>query len=46
MTVLGIAGCTALILTGFGIKDSIEMILTGQYGTLFKYDMSLVIQNK
>lgn len=45
MTVLGIAGCTALILTGFGIKDSIEMILTGQYGTLFKYDMSLVIQS-
>ena len=45
MTVLGIAGCTALILTGFGIKDSIEMILTGQYGTLFKYDMSLVTQS-
>ena len=23
MTVLGIAGCTALLVTGFGIKDSI-----------------------
>ncbi|MEG1408934.1 MAG: FtsX-like permease family protein [Terrisporobacter sp.] len=42
MTVLGIAGCTALILTGFGIKDSIEMIVTGQYGTLYKYDISII----
>ena len=42
MTVLGIAGCTALILTGFGIKDSIEIIVTGQYGRIFKYDMSIV----
>ena len=42
MTVLGIAGCTALILAGFGIKDSIEVIVTGQYGTIFKYDMSIV----
>ena len=42
MTVLGISGCTALIVTGFGVKDSIEMIVTGQYGRLFKYDMSIV----
>ena len=42
MTVLGIAGCTALIVTGFGIKDSIEIIVSSQYGTLFKYDMSIV----
>ncbi len=45
MTVLGIAGCTALILAGFGIKDSIEIIVTGQYGNLFKYDMSIVTQS-
>lgn len=45
MTVLGIAGCTALILAGFGIKDSIEIIVTGQYGALFKYDMSIVTQS-
>ena len=44
MTVLGISGCTALILTGFGIKDSIEIIVTGQYGTLFRYDMSIVTE--
>mgnify|MGYP004604747425 CR=1 FL=1 len=44
MTVLGISGCTALILTGFGIKDSIEIIVTDQYGTLFRYDMSIVTE--
>lgn len=45
MTVLGISGCTALILTGFGIKDSIETIVTGQYGDLFKYDMSIITKS-
>lgn len=45
MTVLGIAGCTALLVAGFGIKDSIEIIVTGQYGTLFKYDMSIVTES-
>lgn len=46
MTVLGIAGCTALLVTGFGIKDSIQMIVSGQYGELFKYDMEISISNK
>ncbi len=46
MTVLGIAGCTALLVTGFGIKDSIQMIVTGQYGELLKYDMEVSISNK
>ena len=27
MTVLGISGCTALLLAGFGIKDSIKIIV-------------------
>lgn len=45
MTVLGVAGCTALILTGFGIRDSIQMIVDGQYGTIFKYDMTITLDN-
>lgn len=45
MTVLGIAGCTALIVTGFGVKDSIQMIVSGQYGELFKYDMEIAASN-
>lgn len=39
MTVLGIAGCTALMLAGFGVKNSIEEISDKQFGTVFKYDM-------
>ena len=45
MTVLGISGCTALILSGLGIQDSIQMIVDGQYGSIFKYDMTISIDN-
>lgn len=45
MTVLGISGCSALILTGLGIQDSIQMIVDGQYGSIFKYDMSVNLDN-
>lgn len=37
MTVLGIAGCTALILTGFGLKNSIADIGGLQYGKIMRY---------
>lgn len=32
MTLIGIAGCSALLLTGFGLSDSIDAIITTQYG--------------
>ncbi|WP_034549492.1 ABC transporter permease [Carnobacterium funditum] len=38
MTVLGVAGCTALILTGFGLSDSIADISSLQYGKVMQYD--------
>lgn len=37
MTVIGVAGCTALILTGFGLKDSIGSIAGKQFGGIMKY---------
>ena len=40
MTVIGIAGSTALLLTGFGLKDSIKTIVNKQYGELTKYQIS------
>lgn len=43
MTVFGIAGCTALLITGFGIKDSIETIIDKQFGDIFKYNLSINI---
>ncbi len=39
MTVLGIMGCTALILFGFAIKDSVEELLPLQYGRVYRYDL-------
>ena len=41
MTVFGIAGCTALMLTAFGIRDSIRSVVDRQYGALFNYDISI-----
>lgn len=41
MTVIGIAGCTALMLTGFGLRDSIAEIVTTQYNDILKYDMKI-----
>lgn len=38
MTVIGIAGCTALMLTGFGLKYAISVIVDLQFGGIFKYD--------
>lgn len=38
MTVCGVAGCTALILTGFGLRDSIGDVSVLQYGQIMKYD--------
>ncbi len=46
MTVLGIAGCTALLLTGFGLKDGIGSIVPLQYGKIIKYDALLVMDKK
>lgn len=43
MTIFGVAGCTALILTGFGLKHSISAILDLQFEKIFCYDgMALI----
>ncbi|MBQ5356658.1 MAG: FtsX-like permease family protein, partial [Oscillospiraceae bacterium] len=39
MTVLGIAGCAALTLTGFGLLSSISGIFEKQYEEIFSYDL-------
>lgn len=44
MTVFGVAGCTALILTGFGLKDSIGSIAPKQFGVIMKYDALVALQ--
>ena len=37
MTIVGIAGCTALVLTGFGVYDSVNDILQKQFGEISIY---------
>lgn len=44
MTVIGIAGCTALLLTGFGLRDSIADILDKQYGEIYRYNMMIGLE--
>ena len=39
MTVIGVAGCTALLLTGFGISDSINGIIVKQFTDVSQYDL-------
>ena len=41
MTVVGVAGCTALLLVGFALKDSIGAIGTKQFGEIYTYQMSV-----
>ena len=41
MTVLGISGCTALLITGYGIRDSISDIVDKQYMEVITYHMSI-----
>lgn len=44
MMVVGISGCTALLVTGFGVKDSIANIAGQQFGSVQTYGMSLLMQ--
>lgn len=40
MMILGISGCTALVVTGFGVKDSVTNIVNVQYDEILQYDLS------
>ncbi len=41
MMLVGIGGCTALVLTGFGIKDSVSNIVDYQFSDIMKYDIAI-----
>lgn len=41
MMLLGIGGCTALLMTGFGIRDSISKIVEVQFRDVTKYDLEV-----
>ncbi|MDY4560589.1 MAG: FtsX-like permease family protein [Peptostreptococcus porci] len=45
MTVLGVSGCTALLVIGMGIKDSISGVSDIQFKQLSKYDIISIYNN-
>ena len=47
VTFLGIIGCMSLLLTGFGLNDSIDQILTSQFGKggVSSFDAQIALKN-
>ena len=45
MMLIGIAGCTALLLTGFGLNDSVSDITDYQYNEIHLYDATVRIDS-
>lgn len=45
MTVFGVAGCTSLLVIGFGVRDSISDVVNIQYGELFNYNHNIALNN-
>ena len=45
MMLLGIGGCTALLVTGFGLQDTIEGISDRQFGSVNVYDMAVTFSD-
>ncbi len=45
MMILGTGGCTALLLAGLGLKDSISNIADDQFDTIMMYDYTLAFPN-
>lgn len=45
MTMAGVAGCTALIITGFGLKYSIKTVAEKQFGEILYYDALAVLSS-
>lgn len=41
LMILGVSGCTALLLTGFGVRDSIQNVTDYQYGEISLYDAEI-----
>lgn len=42
MTVIGISGCSALLVAGFGINDSISSIVSEQFGAIYQYNAAVM----
>ena len=45
MSIIGIAGCTGLIITGFGVKNSVSQVVNLQYKEVMKYDVLVRLED-
>ncbi len=45
MMIVGISGCTALMITGFGVKDSVTGIAENQFERIQTYDLDVSMKN-
>lgn len=45
MTVIGIAGCCALLVAGFGIRDSIRDIADKQFGEIYTHNLIIAVKD-
>ena len=45
MTVIGIGGCTALIIAGFGLRSSLLFTMSRQYDDLFHYSAQVALSD-
>ncbi len=43
MTIVGIAGCTGLIISGFGLKNCLNGMVNSQYNEVFKYELEVTL---
>ncbi len=45
MTIVGVAGCTAFLLVGFGLRDSMNGVAQKQYGDIFRYEDMILFKD-
>lgn len=45
VTIIGLAGSTALLLVGFGLKDSVSDVVEFNYNNVFVYDRMIYLKN-
>lgn len=46
MTIIGVCGCTSLIIAGFGLRDAITNMIPKQYGEIYKYGINISLKEE
>ena len=46
MTIIGVGGCTALIISGFGLRDAISSMIPSQYGKINLYNFTVSLKEE